>query len=76
MLIEYNGRLVDSDNFRVVLHHVSGISRVAEGWDDYQRLLETKEWFEHIKDIPKPEVEKPKRKRKYPKKAVNDADCT
>lgn len=72
MFVEYNGRLVDSDHFRVVMYHIDGMCRVAEGWDDYQRLLNSGEWFEKLSDIPK---NKPK-KRRYPKKAVNDDNCT
>jgi hypothetical protein len=70
MEIEYNGRLVDSDNFRVVLHHKDGIMRVAEGWVNYQNLLKTGEWFEK-RPIVSRETQPPKRRRK---KAVNDAN--
>lgn len=74
MLVNYNGRVVDSDNFRVVLHHKDGFMRVAEGWDDYQRLLKSGEWFESLKDLPKEPTVANKRRRKV--KAVNDANCT
>lgn len=69
MLVQYNGRLVDSDNFRVVLHHKDGLMRVAEGWHDYQRLLKSEEWFEK-RPIVSRETLGNKRRRKA--KAAND----
>lgn len=72
MEIEYNGRLVDCDNFRVVLHHKDGIMRVAEGWENYQNLLKTGDWSEK-RPMASPEACAPKRRRK---KAVNDAYCS
>lgn len=74
MIVEYNGRLIDSDNFRVVLHHKDGLMRVAEGWDDYQSLLKTGEWFERVRDIPKEPTIANKRRRKV--KAANDANSS
>jgi hypothetical protein len=70
MEVKYNGRLVDSDNFRVVMHHKDGFQRVAEGWDNYQSLLATGEWAESIGDVAKLEAPKNKRRRKV--KAVSD----
>lgn len=70
MLVKYNGRLVDSDHFRVVLYHRDGIMRVAEGWENYQNLLKTGDWFEK-RPIVSRETLPPKRRRK---KAVNDAN--
>lgn len=70
--VKYNGRLVDSDKFRVVMHHADGMSQVAEGWEHYQRLLKTGEWFERKSDIP----EKKPIQRKYKRRAVNDDNCT
>lgn len=70
MQVEYNGRLIDSDNFRVVLYHRDGIMRVAEGFENYQKLLSTGDWFEKQKNVSR-ETLPPKRRRK---KAVNDAN--
>ena len=74
MQVIYNGRAVDSDNFRVVLHHKDGFMRVAEGWEDYQNLLKSGEWFERIRDIPKQPTVANKRRRKV--KAANDANSS
>lgn len=70
MLVEYNGRLVDSDNFRVVLHDSYGNRCVAEGWDAYQNLLNSGDWVDHLSHVSR-ETSPPK-KRRAKRKGVND----
>jgi hypothetical protein len=59
MQVKYKNKMVDSESFRVVMWHRDGASRVAEGWEDYQNLLQTGDWFERLCDAqPKPQKRK------------------
>lgn len=60
----YLGRRVNKEHFRAFIYASDGTKKLVHSWDEFQKHMETGIWFAHKKDIPKVELEKPRRFKK------------
>ena len=51
--VNYLGRWVSRDNFRVFVYGKEGQKKVVENYDEYEKAILSREWFAHIDDIKK-----------------------
>lgn len=43
--VEYLGRLVNRNGFRVMIYHHDGSEKVAEGYAEYLKIISKGEWY-------------------------------
>ncbi len=65
--INYCGRWVSKDNFRVFVHNADGQQKLANSYDEFTNLLESGNWFAE-----KPV--KPEKAEKVGRKPKNGSD--
>ena len=54
--VEYLGRLVSKDGFRVYVYGLEAQKKLVTSWEQYQAHLETGNWHSSIDEIPKKET--------------------